>query len=272
MEASMAKVALDSNNGEIKVNCSTTMVVEKSGRGFKSIQPAVDSIPENNLNWTCILIKAGVYRERVYIPYRKSFIYMAGEGMGITYVVADAHGPMDESATLITQGDNIIFKGISFINSYNYPRIGPQNPMKPALAAKVEGDKTGFYGCGFYGLQDTLWDVSGRHYFKHCTIVGAVDFIFGSGQSIYENCVIYVLGQNLGEEGIGYITAQGRDNPNETNGFVFKYCYIIGRGKAYLGRPWRKYARVIFYKTFMSDVIVPQGWDPYFNSGGLEYV
>ena len=39
---------------------------------------------------------------------------MAGEGMERTYVVADAQGPMDESATLITQGDNIIFKGISF--------------------------------------------------------------------------------------------------------------------------------------------------------------
>ncbi|KAG6432087.1 hypothetical protein SASPL_103660 [Salvia splendens] len=153
MEASMAKVALDSDNREIKVNCSTTMVVEQSGTGsgsFKSIQAAVDSIPQNNLNWTCILINAGIY----------------------------------SIARLLLHGL------LSKQNSYNNPRIGPQNPMKPALAAKVEGDKTAFYECGFYGLQDTLWDVSGRHYFKHCTIEGAVDFIFGSGQSIYE--VIYL--------------------------------------------------------------------------------
>ncbi|KAL1542972.1 pectinesterase [Salvia divinorum] len=267
----MATVALDSDGREIKVNCYTTIVVDQSGGGsFKSIQAAVDSIPQNNLNWTCLFIKAGLYRERVLIPYGKSFVYMAGEGMRRTNVVADAHGPMDETATLNTQGDNIIVKGMSFSNSYNLRPTRTQNPIKPALAAKIEGDKTAFYECGFYGLQDTVWDVAGRHYFKYCTIEGVVDFIFGSGQSIYEKCMISVIGEALGVGNIGYITAQGRDNPNETNGFVFKYCYIVGKGKTYLGRPWRKYARVIFYKSFISDVVVPRGWDPYYNSGGQE--
>lgn len=69
-------------------------------------------------------------------------------------------------------------------NSYNSNTS--HNPMRPALAAKIQGDKSAFYKCGFVGLQDTLWDVQGRHYFKYCTIQGAVDFIFGSGQSLYE--------------------------------------------------------------------------------------
>lgn len=50
----------------------------------------------------------------------------------------------------------------------------------------IAGDKASFYRCSFYGVQDTLWDVEGRHYFKGCFIEGAVDFIFGAGQSIYE--------------------------------------------------------------------------------------
>ena len=50
----------------------------------------------------------------------------------------------------------------------------------------VTGDKTRFIRCGFFGLQDTLWDDQGRHYYQRCTIQGAVDFIFGSGQSIFE--------------------------------------------------------------------------------------
>jgi hypothetical protein len=69
-------------------------------------------------------------------------------------------------------------------NSYNFPH--DNNPRLPAVAAMITGDKTAFYQCGFAGVQDTLWDEAGRHYFKRCTIQGAVDFIFGSGQSIYE--------------------------------------------------------------------------------------
>ena len=61
-----------------------------------------------------------------------------------------------------------------------------QNPRAPAVAAMVSGDKTKFLRCGFYGLQDTLWDDHGRHYYYNCTIEGAVDFIFGGGQSIFE--------------------------------------------------------------------------------------
>lgn len=70
-------------------------------------------------------------------------------------------------------------------NSYNIPLKGSKN-MSQALAVKISGDKSTFYRCGFIGVQDTVWDVQGRHYFKLCTIVGAIDFIFGNGQSIYE--------------------------------------------------------------------------------------
>lgn len=62
------------------------------------------------------------------------------------------------------------------------------------MAARVEGDKNSFYRCGFVGLQDTLWDSLGRHYFYRSSIVGAVDFIFGAGQSMYEvHNVLYSL-------------------------------------------------------------------------------
>lgn len=60
--------------------------------------------------------------------------------------------------------------------------------VAPALAARIYGDKSAFYDCKFVGYQDTLWDVEGRHYFKNCVIEGAVDFIFGNGQSYYEVC------------------------------------------------------------------------------------
>ncbi|EYU32660.1 hypothetical protein ABFS82_14G034600 [Erythranthe guttata] len=254
----------------IKPEIYPTIYVDPSGRGnFTTVQAAIDSVPSYNKRWTCIHIKKGVYREKVRIPNNKQFIYLKGEGKRKTYIVWDDHDSIATSATFTCQANNTIVKCITFVNSYNYPNSGSlnnNNPMRTAVAAVIQGDKTVFYRCGFFGLQDTLWDERGRHYFKLCTIQGAVDFIFGSGQSLYERCTISVVSRAL--NGIpGYITAQGRSHAEETNGFVFKDCNIVGNGKTFLGRPWREYARVVFYNTSMSDIVVPQGWDSWFSVG-----
>lgn len=81
-------------------------------------------------------------------------------------------------------------------NSYNNP-FNSNRQVTQALAAMISGDKTSFYKCGFFGFQDTLWAVEGRQYYKHCTIQGAVDFIFGHAQSVFEviiNGLFYYLG------------------------------------------------------------------------------
>lgn len=54
------------------------------------------------------------------------------------------------------------------------------------MAIRVGGDQSAFWGCGFFGAQDTLHDDRGRHYFKECHIQGSIDFIFGDGRSLYE--------------------------------------------------------------------------------------
>lgn len=54
------------------------------------------------------------------------------------------------------------------------------------MALRIAGDKAAFYGCGFYGAQDTLHDDSGRHYFRGCFIQGSIDFIFGNARSLYQ--------------------------------------------------------------------------------------
>ncbi|KAK4482548.1 hypothetical protein RD792_009708, partial [Penstemon davidsonii] len=207
--------------------------------------------------------------EQISIPLDKPFIYLKGDGKRKTYVVWDENDSIATSATFSSHADNIIASSISFVNSYN--SRGSGKPMKTAVAALIEGDKSTFYQCGFFGLQDTLWDVQGRHYFRECIIQGAVDFIFGAGQSLYESCTISVVAGAL-NGAPGYITAQARLQPNDSNGFVFKYCNIVGNGKTYLGRAWRQYARVIFYKTTMSGIVVPQGWDAWSAIGRDEQV
>ncbi|CAH9071762.1 unnamed protein product [Cuscuta epithymum] len=237
----------------------TTIYVDSSGQGnYQTIQAAIDSVPADNKDWICIHIKAGTYREQVRIPSEKPYLYLKGESQRRTLVIWDGHDSI-QKATFSCDAENILVKSITFINSYNYPPENSTNPRRVAVAAKLSGDKMAFHRCGFRGWQDTLWDEGGRHYFKGCSISGAVDFIFGNGQSIYESCSISV--ERGAEEGmIGYITAQGRQDPGESSGFVFKKCTVHGSGEAYLGRPWRDYARVIFFKTYMDNMIVPQGW------------
>ncbi|KAI3922955.1 hypothetical protein MKW98_007086 [Papaver atlanticum] len=165
-------------------------------------------------------------------------------------------------------------------NTYNHPLDSTvnENPRKQVAAAQIRGNRNSFYECGFYGLQDTLWDVSGLHYFKSCFIEGAVDFIFGSAQSIYEDCDISVISEGLSvmkkddaEEFVvvGFITARGRDSPENPSAFVFKECRVFGTGKVYLGRAWRNHSTVLFYRSKLSDVVVPEGWDSW-NYAGQE--
>ncbi|KAM3249632.1 putative pectinesterase 29 [Capsicum chacoense] len=239
-----------------------TIYVDQSGFAqFQKIQSAIDSIPSNNSHWTCIFIRPGLYNEQVTIPVDKPFIYLRGADVKTTIVTWGAHDSLITSSTFSSFADNIVVENLNFTNSYNYPPMNNKNQMKPALAALVSGDRTSFYGCAFSGLQDTLLDDNGKHYFKLCTIEGTMDFIFGSGQSIYEDCTILVNAGSVAQDYTGFITAQGRSNPNDENGFVFKNCKVIGTGKAFLGRAWRGYARVIFYKTSLSNIIVPSGWD-----------
>ncbi|KAM3268166.1 putative pectinesterase 29 [Capsicum chacoense] len=240
------------------INNLPTIYVDPFGHGnYSTIQSAIDFVPQYNENWICIYIKAGTYREQVKIPREKPYIYLKGEGKRKTNVTWNGHDNIAIDATFISEADYTIVKSITFINSYNIPPKG--NVLMQAVAAMISGDKSTFYRCGFIGVQDTLWDVQGRHYFKLCNIVGAVDFIFGDGQSIYERCIISVNAGVLNGI-IGSITAQGRTSLNDQSGFVFKDSAIFGNGLTLLGRPWRAYARVLFYNCSMSNIVVPQGW------------
>ncbi|KAF8014264.1 hypothetical protein BT93_H0184 [Corymbia citriodora subsp. variegata] len=235
--------------------------VDPSGQSgnFTTVQSAIDAIPEDNKHWVCIYVKEGTYREKVHIPENKPFIILKGRGKRKTEIVWDDHETIVQSPTFTSLAGNIVVKSISFRNSYNNPVN--DNPRTPAVAAMISGDKSYFYRVGFWGMQDTLWDVEGRHYFKRCTIQGAVDFIFGAGQSIYEGCSISVIGNALSAGLSGYITAQGREGQNDPNGFVFKHCNVFGFGRALLGRPWRAHARVLFYYSNFTKVVDPLGWD-----------
>ncbi|KQK04069.1 hypothetical protein BRADI_2g11470v3 [Brachypodium distachyon] len=240
-------------------------VNQRKPADFRSVQKAIDSIPWGNKQWIRIHVAAGVYFEKVNVPLNKSFILLEGEGKDQTFIEwgdhADGKTNTASSPTFASYATDFMARDITFKNTYYGVR-----DMAPAVAALVAGDRSSFHRCGFISVQDTLSDLAGRHYYHKCYIEGAMDFIFGNARSIFEECEV-----TTGKTPVspGYITAQGRDSEKEDTGFVFKRCKLGGVTPTYLGRAWRAYARVIFYKTDMSSVVVSQGWDAW-NYDGKE--
>jgi pectinesterase len=72
----------------------------------------------------------------------------------------------------------------------------------------------------------------------------------------------------------GYITAQSRTSPDQPTGYVFRNASItVGdmEGKDfYLGRPWRKFSRVVFLSSEMPASLSPQGWSAWAKGGSIE--
>ncbi|KAL1221164.1 putative pectinesterase 29 [Cardamine amara subsp. amara] len=257
---------------DFKEDVVKTVVVSPNGAAnFKTIQDAIDYIPSGNKNWIKIILSPGIYNEKIVIPKEKQKIIMQGNNASEVIIQYNNDAGLSNASAVIVDAEYFAAINITFKNancSKSTPII-PKEEVKVAPSIILMADKAWFYGCNFISVQDTLADKVGRHYFKNCYIEGAIDFIWGSGQSIYQNCVIHVRGLTSkgGEMLTGFITAQGRESEQDKSGFVFKNCVINGNGMASLGRAYRGYSRVLFYKTNMSNVIVAQGWDAWKHKG-----
>ncbi|KAI3909013.1 hypothetical protein MKX01_038834 [Papaver californicum] len=246
-----------------------TVALTVGAANFTNIQDAVNYVPENNDQWFRILVQAGNYNSG-NVTVDRPCIILEGDINGGTTIEFNAHDTPLQSPTfyLSQDAENFIAKYINFKNSYNYAKYGFDGHNRttkgdwgmndpaivPAVAALVMGDKASFYYCNFYGVQDTLWDEKGRHFYQNCRVEGLCDFIWGNAQSYYENC-------ELVSQGAGYITAQGRDAEDQPTGFVFHGGIVSGIGPTYLGRAYRSHSRVIYDNTtFQSGVIDPEGW------------
>ncbi|KAL4636594.1 hypothetical protein ACB092_03G020000 [Castanea dentata] len=234
-------------------------MAKMSGKGqFTTVQKAINSIPSNNKQWTIILLNAGVYKEKVMIVKEKPYIILKGMGKSSTVIEWGDSGNSLESSTFKLYAPNFMARDITFKITW-------------APAALVRGDNASFYGCGFIGIQDTLTDLIGRHYFYNCYIEGAVDFIWGASQSLYQNSEINVKSKEIGV-GKAFITAQGRQSASEASAFVFKNCKVTGTGPAYLGRAYKKYSTVVYYQSSFDNIIDPEGWNIMRQAGNEKYI
>jgi pectinesterase len=235
------------------------VAVDGSG-GYTSLQEAISAAPmrtgRDDRRWV-IMVKPGTYRERVYVQRERGNILVRGEDATTTIIVYDLNATLPgpdgkpigtfRTPTVQIDGDGMVWENLTLANS--------AGPVGQALALRADGDRLVFRRCRFLGWQDTILVNRGRHLFDDCYIEGHVDFIFGAATAYFLRCHIHCLRD-------GYITAASTPE-GAPHGFVFADCRITGLPgvKTFLGRPWRNFARTVFIRTEMSEVVRPAGWD-----------
>lgn len=238
----------------------TPITVATDGQGdYRSVQAAVDAAVAGGAAST-IRIRAGNYREVVDIPAGAPPLHLLGDDARNTLIVFDNHASRRNpstgqpfgtfgSATVFVRADDFTAERLTFAND--------AGPVGQAVAVAVIGTRAAFRGVRFLGHQDTLYTQGkgGLSYFRDCYIEGTVDFVFGAGSALFENCELHSVGD-------GYVTAAATLE-GSAYGYVFRRCRLTaapGVKRVYLGRPWREHAQVAILDSELGAHIVPEGW------------
>uniref|UniRef100_A0A1J3GU80 Pectinesterase n=1 Tax=Noccaea caerulescens TaxID=107243 RepID=A0A1J3GU80_NOCCA len=245
------------------VSYDVSVALDGTGN-FTTIMDAIKEAPDYSSKRFVIYIKKGLYLENVEIKKKKWNLVMLGDGMDVT-VISGNRNFVDgwttfRSATFAVSGRGFLARDITFENT-----AGPEKHQ--AVALRSDSDLSVFYRCAMRGYQDTLYTHTMRQFYRDCTITGTVDFIFGDGTVVFQNCQI------LARKGLpnqkNTITAQGRKDANQPSGFSIQFSNIsadaelvpyLNTTNTYLGRPWKQFSRTIFIRNNMSDVVRPEGW------------
>lgn len=252
---------------------------------FSEIGKALEAAKQYDGMNVKIYIAPGVYNERLVVGQNNiSFIGANENTTKITYSDAaeDIMPEGDKRGTFRTpsvfiDADNFYACHISFFNE-----AGQGYDVGQALAVYADGDHLAFESCRFEGYQDTLFTAPlpkkekkpggfkgpkefaprrhGRHLYKDCFISGNIDFIFGSATAYFENCEIFMRNRN--DELSGYVTAPSTYQ-GEKYGYVFNHCRFTSdcpKESAYLGRPWRNFAKVVVLNSEIGAHIKKEGW------------
>ena len=237
-------------------------IVAKDGSGqFTTVQEAINAVPDyRKARPTRILIKKGVYKEKIVIAPSKENVRLVGEdGVVLTYddyaSKLNAFGEnkgTSGSASFYIFAPGFVAENIVFENS--------SGPVGQAVACHVAADRVVFRRCRFLGFQDTLYTFGEytREYYEDCYIEGTVDFIFGKATAVFNRCELH------SKQTGGFLTAPA--TPQDCRfGYVFYDCRLtadpeVEVGSVWLSRPWRPYGKAVFIRCQMGKHICPQGY------------
>jgi pectin methylesterase-like acyl-CoA thioesterase len=274
--------------------CPKNTLLVGPGEKFATIQSAILSLP-NNTAPQHILILPGNYTEQVNVT-RPGPVYLFGQtqspndqskntvnviwrnatGAGLstldnayTSVLTVAPtfnasktgtGPTGDPVPAGTPFGNTDFRAynLNFINDYAPYAAGP------ALAVSVSYANTGFYYCGFYSYQDTVYiGKLGNAYFYKNEIAGQTDFFYGFGTAWIQDSLV-----SMRSCGGGITAWKGTNTTFENKYGVYIHdsevkkanSSLAIKGKCALGRPWNALHRSIFANSYLDDSIQPNGY------------
>lgn len=231
------------------------IVVASDGSGdFKTIQGAINSLPDSSVTPRILFIKNGVYREKIYLE--KNNIVLEGENREKTIITAAIArdewrcGHMDDwgVATLNVGANDISLVNLSIINSYGFDQKeertiycaadtvnkekkiagnGHQMALRTLNATRLKAVNCHFRAFG--GDTVSPWEVdNGLWYFKDCIMEGGVDFYCPRGWAWAENC------EFITHNGTAAIWHDG--SRHEDSKTVLKNCRFKGYDGFLLGR------------------------------------
>lgn len=98
----------------------TLKVVDQSGYGdYRRIQDAIDSVSSGNTENVLILVRQGVYREKVIVPSDKPSIILSGIKAEKTVISWNDHGNIFSSPTMSVLASDFICRYLT-IQVFNY--------------------------------------------------------------------------------------------------------------------------------------------------------
>ncbi|MGW7204996.1 pectinesterase family protein [Streptomyces sp. NPDC054837] len=235
----------------------TTLYVDNQGRGdFTTVQAAVTTVTTTGYT---LVLAPGVYRETVAVAATATELTWIGaseDPRDVVIVYDNAAGtPKPDgsgtygttgSATTLVRPDGFTARWITFANDWlraDHPGVSGTQ----AVAIKVLGDRSAFHHCRFLGHQDTLYAdstslaVFARQYFSHCYVEGDVDFVFGRGTAVFEQCHFRTLTRtDLASAPYGFVFAPSTAGANPLGYLVTKSRISSEAPDAYykLARPW----------------------------------
>lgn len=234
-----------------------------------------------------IHLSPGVYRQKTMIRTQNLTILGAGEEK--TRIVFDDYARKRgedgfeyitfRSYTLAVCADGISMRNLTVCND-----AGNAKQKGQQVALSVCGTGFSMENCTLSSTQDTLFlgplplDLIERYEgflddklrrggalkqnFKNCTIAGSVDFIFGCGDAVFENCRIH----SVYDDGrVGFVAAPAHEAWQQ-EGLAFCGCRFtaeetVAPGSVYLARPWRDYGIARFENCTYGPHIADAGFD-----------
>lgn len=257
-------------------------------RQYRTVGAALAAAPAERDGPYVVAIRDGRYHEKLVVTAPD--VHLVGESLdGTVLTYDDASGTLGpdgqpvgtfRSATLRVAAPGFRAEHLTIENAFDYPANAAKadddptklgDPQGVALMLDAGSDRTVLSEVAVTGYQDTFFPDAGRTYIWRSLISGHVDFIFGGGQVVFDECIV-LSRDRAGKNPTGYVTA-----PSTRVGYPFGFLFVDSRfekepgveaGSVRLGRPWHPgndptaNGSAVFVRSFMDDHVGEDGYAP----------